>query len=144
MQRDIPWIHSVSRFPVKVEAMAERPMPETSLPHGVSTAWGDTSSPTESPVQQEQHGSESESATACGTAAALDSASPEVNSVAGNTDVKFSIPPAAWPFIVRKPLGVPIPRVRYDCEIRGVHSIGPRQGKTDRLCTDDAAHNNLA
>lgn len=120
MQHDVPWLHSAHRSTVKSERLAEHPLcvplGETS-PQGtfVAGANGSATANAESPASHEQHGSESESATACGAAAALEQSDrgvPEVNSRVDSNFVNSSISAAAWPFIARKPLGVPTPRVR--------------------------------
>jgi hypothetical protein len=113
MQTDYAWLQGMAaHFPVKhqpAERSADFAFGDT-LP-----LWRGDVDYEAAPSQIEQHGSESESLTACGGAAAFGgNSAPEVDSAAGQAADHGLISPARWPFMERKRPGTavqhPIPR----------------------------------
>ena len=111
MQADYAWLQGMaSQYPVKSQP-AER---SADFACGVTLPlWRGDVDYEAAPSQIEQHGSESESLTACGAAAAFgghDSVfapDAEVDSGAGQAADHGIVSPAQWPFMERK---IPIPR----------------------------------
>ena len=113
MQADYAWLQgTTSQYPVKSQP-AER---SADFAFGVTLPlWRGDVDYEAAPSQIEQHGSESESLTACGGAAAFGgNSAPEVDSRAGQAADHGLVSPAQWPFMERKRPGTavqhPIPR----------------------------------
>ena len=107
MQQDYAWLQGVSAYPSKDMQLAGRP----DFAFGVTLPlWrGDVDYEAAPSSQIEQHGSESESLTACGGAAAFGgNSAPEVDSAARQTADHGPVSPARWPFMERKRPGTPV------------------------------------
>ena len=110
MQSDYAWIQAMQTVPVKTDA-AHQIAHSNDVPPigGGARAWGSAQPMHASHAQYDQHGSESESLTACGPSAAFaDTDVPEVDSAAGAEVATLVLSPAAWPFVQRERPGTPV------------------------------------
>lgn len=107
MQIDYAWLHAMRNIPVK-PSPAE-PAQKSTDAIGAGAFYGSPAMNV-SPAHYEQHGSESESLTACGDTAVnfggVDTG--EVDSGAGAGVAASPLSPAAWPFVQRQCPGTPV------------------------------------